>query len=57
MIDMAKLGSHIFDAIAQLRNNKKQPNESTIWTLLSEKLETLNIDKEQLTRRIRKPWK
>ena len=54
MIDIAKLGSHIFDAIAQLRNNKKQPNESTIWTLLSEKLETLNIDKEQLTRRILK---
>ena len=46
LIDIVeKLDSHIFEAITQLRSNKKQPNESTIMTYLSEKLEELNIDK------------
>ena len=31
---MEKLDSNNFDAITQLRNNKKQPNENTIMTLL-----------------------
>ena len=45
----AEYTPNIFDAITQLRRNKKQPDESTIMTLLSEKLEELiNIDKKQL---------
>ena len=50
---MEKLGSHIFEAITQLRSNKKQPNESTIMTQLSEELEELNIDKKRLTERLK----
>ena len=50
---MDKLDSHTFGAITRLRNNKKQPNESTIMTLLSEKLEELNIDKNRLTERLK----
>ena len=46
---MEKLYSHIFEAVTQLRRNKKQPNESTIMTHLSEDLEELNIDKKWLT--------
>ena len=45
----AEYTPNIFDAITQLRRNKKQPDESTIMTLLSEKQEELiNIDKKQL---------
>ena len=50
---MEKLDSHIFDAITQLRRNKKQPNESTILTLPLEKLEELFIDKKWLTKKIK----
>ena len=48
---MEKLDSHIFDAITQLRSTKKQPNESTILTLSSEKLEELFIDKKWLPKK------
>ena len=51
---MKKLDSHIFDDITQLRSNKKQPNESPIMTLLSEKLAELNIGKKQLTERLKR---
>ena len=50
---MDKLDSHIFEAITQLRSNKKQPNESTIMNNLSEKLEELNMDKKRLTERLK----
>ena len=50
---MEKLDSHIFEAITQLRNNKKQPNENTIMTHLSEELEELNIDKKRPTERLK----
>ena len=50
---MKKLDSHIFDALTQLRSSEKQPNESRIMNILSEKLEELNIDKEQLTERLK----
>ena len=50
---MKKLDSHIFDALTQLRSSEKQPNESSIMNILSEKLEELNIDKEQLTERLK----
>ena len=43
---MEKLDSHVFNAITQLTNNKIQPNESEIVTILSENLDGLNIDKE-----------
>ena len=50
---MEKLDNHIFKAITQLRSTKKQPNESAIMTHLSEELEELNIDKKQLTERLK----
>ena len=50
---MEKLDNHIFEAITQLRSNKKQPNESAIMTHLSEELEELNIDKKRLTERLK----
>ena len=50
---MEKLDNHIFEAITQLRSNKKQPNEIAIMTHLSEELEELNIDKKQLTERLK----
>ena len=50
---MEKLDNHIFEAITQLRSNKKEPNESAIMTHLSEELEELNIDKKQLTERLK----
>ena len=50
---MEKLDNHIFEAITQLRSNKKQPNESAIMTHLSEELEELNIDKKWLTERLK----
>ena len=49
---MEKLDSNIFEAITQLRSNKKQPNESTIMTHISEKIEELNIDKKRLIERL-----
>ena len=51
---MKKLDSHIFDALTQLRSNKKQPTEGRIMNLLSEKLEELNIYNEQLTERLKR---
>ena len=53
MKSMEKLDSYIFEAITQLRSNKKQSNESTIMTHLSEKLEELNIEKKRLTERLK----
>ena len=50
---MEKLDNHIFEAITQLRSNKKQPNESAIMTHLSGELEELNIDKKRLTERLK----
>ena len=50
---MEKLDNHIFEAITQLRSNKKEPNESAIMTHLSEELEELNIDKKWLTERLK----
>ena len=53
MKSMETLNSYIFEAITQLRSNKKQSNESTIMTHLSEKLEELNIEKKRLTERLK----
>ena len=54
LIDIVeKLDSHIFEAITQLRSNKKQPNESTIMTHLLEELEGLSIDKKRLNERLK----
>ena len=50
---MENLDSHIFEAITQLRSNKKQQNKSTIMTHLSKELEELNIDKKWLTERLK----
>ena len=50
---MEKSDGHIFVAITQSRNKKKQPNKSTIMTHLSEKLKELNIDKQRLTQRLK----
>ena len=50
---MEKLDNHIFEAITQLRGNKKQPNESAIMTDLSEELKELDIDKKWLTERLK----
>ena len=50
---MEKLDNHIFEAITQLRSNKKESNESAIMTHLSEELEELNIDKKRLTERLK----
>ena len=47
---MEKLDSHIFEAITQLRSNKKQLDESKIMTHSSEELEELNIDKKRQTK-------
>ena len=49
---MEKLDSNICEAITQLRSNKKQPNEGTIMTHISEKIEELNIDKKRLIERL-----
>ena len=40
----------IFDAIIRLRNNKKQPNENSIHTLISKDCKSLN--KMQLEERL-----
>ena len=49
---MEKLDNHIFEAVTQLRSNRKQPNESAM-THLSEELEELNIYKKRLTERLK----
>ena len=51
-ITMKELDSYIIEAINQLRNSKKQPNENTIFNLLLEKLEAITINKERLTERL-----
>ena len=51
-ITMKKLDSYISEAINQLRNSKKQPNENAIFNLLLEKLGAIAINKEQLTERL-----
>ena len=43
---MEKLYSYIFDDVTQLTNNKKEPNGSTIVTILSEKLDERIFDKD-----------
>ena len=50
---MEKLDNHVFEAITQLRSNRKQPNQSAIMTHLSEELEELNIDKKRLEERLK----
>ena len=39
---MEQLGNLIYDAISKLRSNKKQPNENTIYSLISSKLKSLS---------------
>ena len=43
---MEQLGNLIYDAISKLRSNKKQPNENTIYSLISSNSKSLS--KEQL---------
>ena len=43
---MEERGTLIFDAIIKLRNNKKQPNENSIHTLISKDCKSLS--KKQL---------
>ena len=50
---MEKLGNHIFEALTQLRSNKKQPNESTIMTHLLKELEEINVDKKRMTEELK----
>ena len=50
---MEKLDSHNFEAVTQLKSNKKQSDDSTIMPFLSAIREGLNIDKEQLTERLK----
>ena len=45
-ITMKKLDSYISEAINQLRNSKKQPNENAIFNLLLKKLGAIAINKE-----------
>ena len=51
---MEKLYSHNFEAVIQLRSNKKQSDDSTVMSLLSEKLEGPNIDKENTAWKVSK---
>ena len=39
---MGKIDTMIFDAIIKLRNNKKQPNENSIHTLISKDCKSLS---------------
>ena len=47
---MEQLDKLIFITIESLRNNKKQPNEDTIYTIISKELSS--ITKEQLKERL-----
>ena len=47
---MEQLDKLIFDAILKLRNNKKQPNENSIHTLISKDCKSLS--KKQLEERL-----
>ena len=46
-----QLDSHIFNAITKLRNNKKQPNENSIYNYILKTVESLTA--EQLEDRLR----
>ena len=46
-----QLDSHIFNAITKLRNNKKQPNENSIYNYILKTVESLTT--EQLENRLR----
>ena len=46
---MEQLDSHIFNAITKLRNNKKQPNENSIYNCILKTAESLK------NRTIRRP--
>ena len=48
---MEQLDSHIFNAITKLRNNKKQPNENSIYNYILKTVESLTT--EQLENRLR----
>ena len=48
---MEQLDSHIFNAITKLRNNKKQPNENSIYNYILKIVESLTT--EQLENRLR----
>ena len=47
---MEQMDALIFDAIIKLRNNKKQPNENSIHTLISKDCKSLS--KKQLEERL-----
>ena len=47
---MEQIDTLIFDAIIKLRNNKKQPNENSIHTLISKDCKSLS--KKQLEERL-----
>ena len=47
---MEQLDTLIFDAIIKLRNNKKQPNENSIHTLMSK--DSKSLSKKQLEERL-----
>ena len=49
---MEELDDYISEAINQLRSSKKQPNENAVYNLLSEKLQAIAINEEQLTERL-----
>ena len=40
-----QLDSHIFNAITKLRNNKKQPNENSIYNYILKTVESLTAEK------------
>ena len=48
---MEQLDSHIVNAITKLRNNKKQPNENSIYNYILKTVESLTT--EQLGNRLR----
>ena len=48
---MEQLGSHIFNAITKLQNNKRQPNENSIYNYILKTVESLTT--EQLEDRLR----
>ena len=48
---MEQLDSHIFNAITKLRNDKKQPNENSVYNYILKTVESLTT--EQLENRLR----
>ena len=48
---MEQLGSQIFNAITKLQNNKRQPNENSIYNYILKTVESLTT--EQLEDRLR----